>query len=118
MVLWLCCVCVLMGLRISVFFGPVCHQNLICGILELWSFFFAADRFSFSAVVCCRRRCPKVAFLFVVVIVDSWCIIVSPLWRVNCGFGSFVFPQSEEKGVGVADVDFLFSCGSNGLHNC
>ncbi len=47
----------------SVFLGPISYQNLICGILELWSFFFAADRFSFSAVVSCRRRCPKVAFL-------------------------------------------------------
>ncbi len=87
-----------MGPCLCVFFGPVCYQNLICGILELWSFFFAADRFPFSAVVCCRRRCPKVAFLFLaVVVVDSWCFIFSALWRINCGFGSFVFPQLEEK---------------------
>ncbi len=46
--------------------------------------FFAADRFSFWSVMCCRRRCPKVAFVFVV---DSWCFIFSPLWRINCGFG-------------------------------
>ncbi len=80
MVLWLCCV--LMGLCVCVFLGPVCYQNLICGILELWSFFFAAaDRFPFSVVVCCRLRCPKVAFLFfVVVIVDSWCFMFSPLF--------------------------------------
>jgi len=86
-----------MGLCVCVFLGPVCHQNLICGILELWSLFFAAAHFSFSAVVCCRRRWPKVAFLFVVVIVDSWCFIFSPLWRINCGFVSFVFPRPEEK---------------------
>jgi hypothetical protein len=36
--------------------------------------------------------------------------VLSSLWRINCGFGSFVFPQPEKKGVGVAaDVDFLFS---------
>ncbi len=52
---WVFCLCV--------FLGPICYQSWICGILELWSFFFAADRFSYSAVVSCRRRCPKVAFL-------------------------------------------------------
>ncbi len=63
MVLWLCCVCVLMGLCLFVFLRPISYQNLICGILELWNFFFAADGFLFSAVVSCRRRCRKVAFL-------------------------------------------------------
>ncbi len=62
MVLWLCCVCVF-----DKSFVYVCFLGLfvtrICGILALWSFLFAADRFSFSAVLSCRRRCPKVAFL-------------------------------------------------------